>query len=55
MPMIYHTQQKSLPAMPRTAERDAGVALLFSFFDGVTTKALAQGCQYFGRIRMGPA
>ena len=41
MPMIRHAQQKSLPAMPRTAERDDVRVLLFGFFDGVTTKTLA--------------
>ncbi len=41
MPIIRHAQQKSLPAMERTAGRDDVLALLFGFFDGVTTEALA--------------
>ena len=43
-------QQKSLPVMPRTSERDDVLALLFGFFDGVTTKTLAQSGEHFGRI-----
>ncbi len=50
MPMISHTQQKSLPAMQRTVGRDNVLALLFGFFDGVPTKALTQGRQHFGCI-----
>jgi len=50
MPMIRRGNKNPSPPCKRTAERDDVRVLLFGFFDGVTTKTLAQGGEHFGRI-----
>jgi hypothetical protein len=50
MPMICTSNKNPSPPCKRTAERDDVLALLFGFFDGMTTKTLAQCRKHFGRI-----
>ena len=50
MPIICTSNKNPSPPCKRTAERDDVRVLLFGFFDGVTTKTLAQGGEHFGRI-----
>jgi hypothetical protein len=50
MPIICTSNKNPSPPCKHTAERDDLRVLLFGFFDGVTTKTLAQGGEHFGRI-----